>query len=92
MTAPNPLDEFTPGQIQKRNGPGGPTARRIRRAVRDGELPASTYGGHWLRIRWQDYEAWREQTRVKPRKRAPRSADAERGAKEGRACYRLRTC
>jgi len=78
VSVPNPRDEFTPNELAKLTRPSGPTGRRIRQAVRDGDLFASDYGGTWLRIRWRDFEAWRESTRVQPRKRTPRSTEAQR--------------
>ena len=44
----------------------GVGARRIRTAVKRGDLRASTFGGKWFRIRPSDFEAWADATRVVP--------------------------
>ena len=54
---------LTPNQLARRTGVG---AHLIRAAIRAGELPASTFGGRWFRVRRSDFDAWAEKTRVEP--------------------------
>ena len=39
--------------------------KRIRRAIRDGDLPAFRFGA-WLRVRLGDAREWRERHRFRP--------------------------
>ena len=54
---------LTPNECARRYGVG---ARRIRSAIKRGDLPASTFGSSWFRIRPADIEAWFDRTRFEP--------------------------
>lgn len=52
------------------------SAKRIRKAIRDGRLPAYTFGGTWPRVSWSDFVAWVRSTRVRPTVPAAGHAEA----------------
>jgi hypothetical protein len=53
----------------------GIDVRRLRAAIRRGELPAYTGGTAWPRVVWSDFLAWLRSTPVaQPGDRGPRAA------------------
>lgn len=49
--------------LAKRSGVG---VRRLRRAVRSGELPAYTADSGWPRVMWSEFLDWVRSKRVEP--------------------------
>ena len=52
--------------IPKANRRSGVGLKRIRKAVRTGELPAYDVGGRWLRLYWPEFVTWVKTTLVHP--------------------------
>ena len=49
----------------------GISSKRLRRAVKSGELPAYSCGTSWPRIYWPEYLEWVRSTRVQPSIKTP---------------------
>lgn len=60
----------------------GTSAKRLRKEIRSGRLPAYTLGGKWPRVAWRDYLNWARSTRVIPNAHA-RARAAEILEREG---------
>lgn len=54
---------LTVPELERRTGIG---AKRLRRAIRAGELPAYTAASTWPRIYWPEFLSWLRSTRVRP--------------------------
>ena len=78
----NDHEFITVPELARRTGIG---AKRLRRAIRDGDLVAYTFGTAWPRVSWAEFEKWMRGTRVRVTSHARRRVaelEAREAAKE----------
>jgi hypothetical protein len=61
-----PLAEFHTVPALARMAKKAVSKQRMRKAIRDGSLPAYRHGGSWPRVSWSDFCTWLRSTRVQP--------------------------